>query len=526
MKNFLEKHQELIIGILNGFDRLIIQGTLRHLAHTGGMIDFLYRMGVLLKNFGSYVEQMTMMLKEASVQEANRLNRPIVYLPTSGEDKGEIAREIMNEDKIDKGLICILKSVDPCLSYKVHRNKQKKKLDLKREWRKCLHLYHYWIDEEFGFTGASIQTWFPFNIKVFLNGREWLARKLKKAGIAYTKSDNCFLSIEDMARAQELMKQQLTLNWVATMDKIALRLNPAFKKMFAKYKIPYYWTMFESEWATDIMFKSSRSLASIYPQLVRGAMSTFSSPDVMRFLGGKTFHGNFKGEVVSDYKKRPEGIRIKHRVNKNWLKMYDKKGCILRLETTMNNPRDFRVYHSKPKESQLRDKDEKKKPKWRKMNKGVSDIYHRAQASQASNERYIEALDGLDTDIPIKDLVEPICLPVKWKGKRVRDMRPWKKEDVELLLVIRRGEFCTNGFRNKNLVQILYPEIDAFATEKERKKAAARCTRKIRLLRAHGLIRKKPNSYRYVVSKKGNEIIPAILGYRECTLRKLYKEAA
>lgn len=526
MKSFLEKHQELISGVLNGFDRLIIKGTLRYLAHTGGMLDFLHRMGVLLKNFGSYVEQTTLTLKEASIKEANRLNRPLIYLPSSGEDKREIARKIMEEDKIDKGLICVLKSVEPCLSYSVYGNKQNKKLDLKREWRKCLHIYHYWIDEEFGFSGASIQTWFPFEIKVFLNGREWLARKLNKAGIAYIKRDNCFTSIENMVRAQELMNEQLALNWRTTMEKIAYRLNPALDKIFGKFKIPYYWTIFESEWATDIMFKSSRSLASIYPQLVRGAMSTFSSPDVMRFLGGKTFHGNFKGEIVSDYKKRPEGIRVRHRINKNGLKMYDKNGRVLRLETTLNNPRDFRVYHSKPKESQLRHKDEKKKPKWRKMNKGISDIYHRVQASQASNERYIEALSGLDTDIPIKDLVEPICLPVKWKGKRVRDMRPWKKEDVELLLAIRRGEFCTNGFLNKNLVQILYPEIDEFSTEKERKKTAARCTGKIRLLRAHGLIRKKPNSYRYVVSKKGNEIIPAILGYRECTLRKLYKEAA
>jgi hypothetical protein len=170
------------------------------------------------------------MLKEASLQEANRLNRPIVYLPTSGEDKSEIARKIMNEDKIDKGLICVLKSVEPCLSYEVHRNKQKKKLELKRDWRKCLYLYHYWIDEVFGFMGASIQTWFPFTIQVFLNGREWLSRKLDKAGIAYTKSDNYFLSIEDMGRAQELMNEQLTLNWLGAMDKIALRLNPVLLK--------------------------------------------------------------------------------------------------------------------------------------------------------------------------------------------------------------------------------------------------------------------------------------------------------
>jgi hypothetical protein len=521
MKSFIEKHQEQIVGILNGFDRLVIRGTLRNLAHTGGMFDFLCRMGVLLKNFGTYVERMSLMLKDASLQEAKRLNRPIEYLPSSGEDKHKFAHDIMIKDKIDKGLICVLKSVEPCLSYKVCPSKPEKKLLLKRLWRKCLYIYHYWIDEEFGFCGASIQTWFPFNIQVYLNGREWLARKLDKAAIAYTKSDNCFLRIEDLPRAQEFMNEQLALNWTGAMEKIARQLNPAFNKIFDKFKISYYWTIFQSEWATDIMFKSHRSLQSIYPQLVRGAMSTFSSPDVMRFLGSKILNGNFKGEVVSDYKKRPEGIRVKHWVNRNSLKMYDKKGCILRVEPTINNTRDFKVFYSK--ERQL---ERKNKPKWRKMKKGVSDIYHRVQTCQAVNERYIEALAGLDTDTPIKDLVQPICIPTNWKGKRVRQMQPWKKEDLELLLAIRRGEFCFNGFRNKDLVQILYPQIDDFSSEKERKKVSARCTRKIRLLRAHGLIRKMPNSYRYVISRKGNEIIPAILGYRECTLRNIYKAAA
>ena len=131
------------------------------------------------------------------------------------------------------------------------------------------------------------------------------------------------------------------------MDKIANRLNPAFNEIFNKYKISYYWTIYQGEWATDVMFKSSAALASIYPQLVRGAMSTFSSPDVMRFLGGKIFNGNFKGEVISSYKKRPEGVRVKHQVNVNSVKMYDKKGSGLRIETTLNDVRDFKVYKNK-----------------------------------------------------------------------------------------------------------------------------------------------------------------------------------
>jgi len=523
MKSFLEKYQEKIYGVLSGFDRLIVRGTLRNLAHTGGMIDFLMRVGVLLKEFGSYVEKTTMMLKEASLQEAIRLNRPIIYLQTGGIDKNKMAREIMTRDKIDKGLICVLKSVEPCLSYEVHRDKKEKKLDLNRVWRKCLYLYHYWIDEEFGFMGASIQTWFPFNIQVFINGREWLSRKLDDLGITYTKSDNCFLKISDLSRAQILMNEQLSFKWQETMNRIAYQLNPVFDKIFSIFKISYYWMILQSEWATDIMFRSPQDLASIYPQLVQGAMSTFSSPDVMRFLGGKPLNANFKGEVLSDYKKRQEGIRVKHQVKQNSLKMYDKKGQLLRVEMTINNPRDYRVDQSKSKVSQT---EKKNNHKWRRMRKGVSDIYPRAQLSQASNERYIDALNGLDTDILIKDLVTPICLPVNWRGKRVRDMRPWKKEEADLLRAIRRGEFCTYGFRNQDLVHILNPEITELSSEKERKKAGARCTRSIRLLRAHGLIRKIPNSYRYVISKKGNKIIPAILGCLECTLRKIYKEAA
>jgi hypothetical protein len=76
------------------------------------------------------------------------------------------------------------------------------------------------------------------------------------------------------------------------------------------------------------MFRSPAPLARIYPALVRHAITSFSSADVMRFLGHRvTSHGkvrgDFKGEVVSDLKQRPEGIRGKHSLNANSVKMYD-----------------------------------------------------------------------------------------------------------------------------------------------------------------------------------------------------------
>ena len=41
--------------------------------------------------------------------------------------------------------------------------------------------------------------------------------------------------------------------------------------------------------------------------------------------------------------RRVGGSRIKHRVKQNWLKMYDKAGLVLRIETVINNPNEFRV---------------------------------------------------------------------------------------------------------------------------------------------------------------------------------------
>lgn len=519
MKSFIEKHSDLIEGVLNGFDRLVIHGALRWLSISCGMLDFLCRMGILLKNFGSYVERTSAKLKAASLAEAKKLNRPVKYLASGKTDKEKMAREIMESDKIENGLICVLTNVEVCQSYQLYRNKKEKKLELKSNKRQCLHIYHYWIDDEFGFMSARIQTWFPFRIQVCLNGREWLSRQLDQSGISYIKNDNCFLKIADWAKAQELMQNQLRLNWSKAMDKIADRLNPAFNEIFQKYKISYYWTIYQSEWASDVAFKSPAALASIYPQLARGAMATFSSSDVMRFLGGKTFHGNFKGEVVSRYKKRQEGVCVKHKVNANSVKMYDKKGSVGRVETTLNNVRDFKVY-KKNNNGDSR----KGKVQWRKMNKGISDMYRRSRVSQASNNRYLEALASLDTSIKLIDLIHPACQPVKRKGRRIRGLRPWWDEDRNLLIAVRRGEFCINGFRNKDILEILNPGISSYPKEKRR--MASRITRKIRMLRSHGIIRKVPKSHKYVFTKKGNKIIAAILGYQECTLNNLFKDVA
>ena len=517
MNRFVEKNSAKLLGVISGFDRLVLKGTLRSLCYPAGMMGFLLEKEVLLKDFGPYVQEVSEQLKEASQQEAGRLGRTNRYLGCSQTRKEPIARAIAQKEGIEEGLICLLRTVEPCISYDIYRNREQQRLELVKRQRKCLWIYHYWIDPRWGFMSARIQTWFPFDIYVCLNGREWLARQMDRVGMSYRRGENCFLRIEDPQEAQHLMGTQLRTRWLTPLRQVSRRLNPAHGRIFRGLPIEYYWTVHQSEWATDLMFRSAGELATMYPALVRGAMGCFSTPDVMRFLG-KKLHGSFAGEAVSDFRQRPEGIRVKHRVKANSVKMYDKHGSVLRVETTINDPKDFRVF--RPREG-----DPAGKKAWRPLVRGVANIGRLAAVSQSSNDRYLDALAALDTDTPISTLVDRVCRSVHWQGRSVRALRPWDEDDRLLLKAIGHGEFAVNGMRNRELLSLLFPEASSLPAE-ERRRYSARVTRKLRMLRAHGIIRKVQGTHRYVLTKGGEQVVTAILQYQQLTMAQLQKACA
>ncbi len=521
MKTFLQKHAASVTGILSGFDRLVFRGSLREISYVNGMRRYLSQAGVLLKAFGAHAEAVTARVKAASVKVAQTAGRPVRYLPSAQTSKEGVARGIAARDGITEGLVCVLTCVEPCTSFEIHRNAKTKRLELQPRLRKCLHHYHYRLHPKFGLMHARIQTWFPFTMQIWLNGREWLARTLDRAGIGYRKQENCFIWVEDVKRAQRLFDGQLRTAWPKRLAEIARQVNPAHAEIFRAWPLSYYWSTRQSEWATDVMFRDARTLAALMPRLVQHGMTTFSSPDVMRFLGRKVpatgrVDGRFAGQVVSDLKVRPEGLRIKHRINGNSVKAYDKQGRVLRVETTINEPKDFKVY--RPKEGGRADD-----LAWRTMRRGVADLHRRATVSQAANERYLDALAQVDAEKPLGELVDGLCCPTRWKGKRVRALHPWG-QDAAWLDVIARGEFAVNGLRNRDLRGHLF----AFASSDSEttRRHSGHVTRRIRLLRAHGLLKKVPRTHRYLLTEKGRAVTVALSAARNASPRKLTELAA
>jgi len=185
--------------------------------------------------------------------------------------------------------------------------------------RKCLHFYHYFMDRDFGLIHARIQSWFPMQIQVYLNGHEWLARKLAANHVRFSRLDNVFLRIEDLARAQTFSDRLHSLDWPAILNKYARRVNLQIQDILAGSQ--YYWVTAQSEYSTDILFKSRQDLCELYPKLLSHSTLCFGAREVTTFLGRK-LNGNFQGEIVSDLSslvcRRMGGSRTKHGVKENW----------------------------------------------------------------------------------------------------------------------------------------------------------------------------------------------------------------
>jgi hypothetical protein len=518
MLSFMTRHQDQIKGVLNGFDRLRFRGTLRFLANVRGLTAYLWQAQVLLKDFRDFALGLTDTLRAATERLAEAAGRPLLYLPSSRDRQEDHASALAQADGITEGLIGVLSCVEPGRTFQVGPNPARKRLELRAHQGKCLHYYVYLQHPQLGLCHLRLQTWLPFTLHICLNGREWLARPLAAAGVGFVQRDNCFTHLEDFAHAQRLADAQLRTDGDGLLNGLVAAWHPAHAQLFGGRPMPYYWSADETEWASDVLFRSPEALAKLYPQLLRHGIQTFGSTDVLRFLGRKPVIRSYGAAVVqSDLKARPEGTRIKHTLNRNSVKMYDKQGVVLRVETTVNDPRDLKSYRAKegapdgPKS-------------WQRLRKGVADLHRRAEVSQSANARYLEALASVEGRQPLADAVAALCQPATWRGRRLRALAPLGASDGRLLAAVSRGEFVLQGFRNRDLRRLLLGPGPGTAAEQRRQ--AMQVTRWIRLLRGPGLVQRVSKTHRYLLTDQGRQQITALLAARQADTAKLTEWAA
>ena len=312
-KNFLNRFGEHVTGILSGLDRVRFRATLRPLFCPNGPEVYLNYCKVLIKNFKGFAQEISDRVKKLAYDTFQQAGRPNLYLPSPQLSKEALVQELMAKEQIKEGPIALLSCVEPCLSFRVRGDHQTKMLRLVMESTKCTHLYHYYQHSEIGLMHIRVQTWFPFSVDVCLNGRQWLARQMDRAGIDYQQRDNCFIWIKDYAAVQELLDEQLRGDWPALMNAFLELAHPLHSEITAPMVgLSYYWSASQSEYATDVLFDQTQELQKLYPKFyaMRSVLSKvpmcFAS-SAEKFLRAVAKYGlTFKEKSAQDSKIDPK----------------------------------------------------------------------------------------------------------------------------------------------------------------------------------------------------------------------------
>jgi hypothetical protein len=474
MSSFEMVHQDRIVGKLACFDRVIFKGHVSKLYPDGAFKALLDREGVLLKDFGSYVGAPTEELKAHAKAMAADAGRPYIYLGENhtkarGNSKEDLARQIAERDGITDGLICVLTAVEPCSSFDINKNATTHRLEVVRRRRKCLLIYFYRIDAELGFCHVRVQSWSPFEIQVWANGREALSRALDREGIGHTRYLNSIVACDDWERAQTLADKLAKRRWAGTLNAIARKHNPLINRIGRAGFGDYWWVADQVEVATDVAFADRDSLEEVLPAHFEHATSTFSSVDVLRLLGRK-LHPNLTKEVTTSTRGRPEGWRIKHAMGRNSIKVYDKAN-VVRVETTINDPSEFRVLRLQA------GNDGRRHAAWRPMRKGVANLGRCHQVGRGANERHLEALASASDHGEAVRALDDLCRPTVRNGRRTASFNPLTRPDLALFKAALAGSHTIVGFRSNDLAERLH--LRPPTTDTEARHRSARTSRLI-----------------------------------------------
>lgn len=521
MKKLIERFASLVKGSITGFDRIVFKGFIIPLMTSQGAMSFCRANRILNKDYKAWMMKQSQRIVDSADQygKAN-CGKGITPIPTWRIRKEKVAHERQQAEQIKDGLIGVYSCLESASSYRAHFSAKAGHPQLQNYPTRCKHLYFYLDHQQFGFMNIRLQTWFPYHIQVCLNGREWLRRGLEQQGIEFLAKGNKLLHISDYQSAQKLLEQQLDVRFSTILDGFIPIVFPMMHEVLGPH-LSYYWTMWQSEWATDLIFESPMALNPIADSLLRHAHMTATSTRVLRYLdrpltlAGKP-HLRSTDEVLTRVTAYNDGVRVRHWVDANSVKVYNEQN-VLRVETTINNPSKFKVFRHKRGQDQ-------NEPKSRlSLRKGVMDIPLRAIISQEVNDRFMNDLATLKDESPAHKLIDDICRQRIQAGRRFRALDPTGK-DRELLQAIADPKYRISGITNKMLRQVL--SGSKFGAGRSEKQLSAKASRYFRLLRAHGIIRKLPKQNRYQLTTKGVKMANLLNAFLSASIEELMKMAA
>jgi hypothetical protein len=496
-----DRHAKQIAGIYSCFDRIVVTGTIPGWCHSNGMSLYLNQNNIRIFDFPRFAEPLRDEIRANSERLAQENGIEIEFIRR--------AKAFRKEDRIKEiiagrgdhlGLIHIFSAMETCPSYSPWHDKATGKTFLCSKETKCLHYYFYFIDAEFGLCYLRVPTWAPFRLQFYCNGHNHLKNRLQDEGIGFTPLDNTFLKIDDFARAQEISDELPIERLHRALDVFAKRYCPVIRLS----PNTYHWSIMQAEYATDIVFKRAEDLQSIYETLVKTAIHTVKPESIAMFLG-KKLDGRTLAEIGTDYKfdRRIQGTRIKHYMGWAAIKMYDKQGIVLRIETTVNDVTELKHYRT------VEHQDGTTETKFAPMKKTIYSLPPLRELLLAANNRYLDFLSALDDISDGKRQLRKIGDSIKREDRSFRGFNLFCGDDLKSLVALICGEGNISGITNRLLRRAL-----PWKTSSQISYLLKRC-------RVFGLVKKCGKTYKYYLTKLGRRIIVAALEIREIVLPNL-----
>lgn len=505
MVSLTTRYEDKIAGVLSCYDRVIIQGTLPGFCHPAGMTSYLKVQGIRIFDYPRWAEPLRDQIRANAEAIAKQQGCQIEFIKKVKRfRKEDRIKEILAQRGEHPGLVHIFSAMESCTSYKPWHDKESNKTFLKWDSGKCLHYYFYFIDALFGLCYLRVPTWCPFRLQFYFNGHNWLAAKLKQKKIAYRLIDNALTDIADYKVAQRLADEINVSELHEALDRFASRNCPVIEALATDY----HWSLMQVEYATDIVFKRQSDLKDLYDVLTRTAIHAVKPEQVATFLGRK-LTGQYQGDLGNDFCTRIEGTRIKHHMGPVGIKMYDKFGLILRIETTVNDVSFFKHYRT------VEQRNGKLEFKLAPVKKGIYSLQpDLRQLMAASNMRYLAFLSQIDDPTVGMAALRRICEAAHESGRTYQGYNLFKAEDQALFETLVRGEFAISGMRNKDLRSHILG------------KTTAQISHCLKRLRVHGLIKKVSRTYKYYITQFGRHVILTGLKLKELFLIPALAEGA
>jgi len=481
-----ERYGEHIAGVLSCYDRILITGTLPNVCFAGGMTSFLYQKGIRIFDYTKFAEPLREQIRERAHAIAAKAGITIQHIAKSHIRKEEVVAKVLAERGTHPGLVHVISAMESCDTYKPRLDKQAGTLMLRADRGQCLHYYFYFIDKELGLVHLRVPTWCPFRLQFYCNGHSWLARQLEAESIDFTLVDNAFTRIGDFPRAQQLADNIPPDRLHRILDRYARQCCPVLDVFGERY----HWSLTQTEYSTDIVFRSPAILKSLYEQLCRQAVLTVKAEHIATFLSHK-LPPHVVAEIGSQFSTRIEGTCIKHRYGKCSIKMYDKFGLVLRLETTTNDVSFFK-HHRK-----VEHRDKSSTWELAPVKKYIYSLKTMRDILLACNQRYLAYLATLDDFSAGVRALNRITRPNPAKGKSVKPVNFFSSIDQNLLRAIHRPAFNIAGMRRADLKPLLA------------NLSLAALSRHLTRLRHIGLIRRISGTYRYYLTRIGRAAIAA-----------------